>query len=103
MGRLRARTATSQVDRDLHSRLAKAIQELGAARDICVRLGRDRALPPQEKARATATRQTIQQALALVDSIGHLSGRSNMDSDLMPEADKRPRREQPERFSGESS
>ena len=102
MGRLKARTATSQVDRDLHTRLARAQRELEAARDICIRVARDRNLSAVQRARATEARHKAASALALVDSIGHLSGRTDReDPDLMPETDKRPRREQPERFGDE--
>jgi hypothetical protein len=75
---------------------------LEAARDICIRVARDRNLDAIQRARATEARKKTVSALALVDSIGLLSGRTDSgDPDLMPEKDKRPRSVQPERFGDE--
>ncbi len=99
MGRIKARTAAHPADRELHKHLAAAMRELQAAMGIAVHVGRDRDLPAVQKARAVDAQMKLRQAMASVDSIGLLAGRTDRgDPDLMPEADKRPRREQPERF-----
>ncbi len=99
MGRIKARTAADPADRELHKHLAAAMKELQAALGVAGRVGRDRDLPAVQKARAAEAQVKLRQAMSVVDSIGLLAGRTDRgDPDLMPEADKRPRREQPERF-----
>lgn len=83
MGRLKARLARNQYDRELHSRLADATRSLSRALDVCRRAG---SVEGVEGRRAKQSLQRIGQALRLIEEIGHLVPSSlGEDLDLMKE------------------
>jgi len=69
MGRLKARLAKNQVDRELHGQLAMARRSLEKAMDVCVRVARDRSRP---NVRAKQTKDTLRRVLGMIDGVGYL-------------------------------
>lgn len=96
MGRLRARLATTTLDRDIQRLLADAVQKARAAQQLCAQAARG-GMP-----RGRRSAQAIQQAIVLLDGVGLLTpGYDTSDPDLMPEEQKRPGwfRRQPQQTS----
>ena len=85
MGRLRARLARTEMDRDIQNHLADAMRDARKAQGLCVLAARG----GNVKARRVA--RQIQQAIALMESVGTLApAYDTEDPDMKPEADKRP-------------
>ena len=94
MGRLRARLASTELDRDIQRLLADAVRKARDAQHLCNQGTRD-GLPRGRRAAGA-----IQQAIALLEGVGLLTPSYDLtDPDLMPEDQKRPgwfRKPQPE-------
>jgi hypothetical protein len=90
MGRFRATIARSEWERDVHRHLAKAMHEVRMAHGLCVQ--------EERTPRLRSAVSTLQQVIALLDSIRSLTPTHDRDDpDLRPEhAKTRAKKSRPE-------
>jgi type II secretory pathway pseudopilin PulG len=85
VGRLKARLATSEFDREMHTQLAVAEKALVRALQACRQALQSRGV---ERRRAQDTLRLLAQVTLSVQRIGHLTPTTEHDPDLVPESQK---------------
>ena len=89
MGRLKARLAASEADRELHTHLSQAERCLGKAAHSCGKVINTNRRRGTEARRAKLAQDTIRKALSMVSSIGNLTPRiDHSDRDMLSEEAK---------------
>lgn len=83
MGRLRARLAKHPADRELHGQLSLAQHSIEKALDVCVRVGRERAISAGSyRDKAKQAQAVLRQVLGMLDKIGYLHSQGDDDTPL---------------------